>query len=147
MPRLEEAAGARFGDLDALGGTSYTVGGNGAYYYYAANPSHDETMRDIAERFNLPFIFVEYGGFDLVDHTDPGDPAREQGVFQMKSEFGVAAHDPTVMGILLFNAFGHNRDFTHHQWYDSELVEIVSESPDDEPIIDLDFGSLPSLDA
>ena len=26
-------------------------------------------------------------------------------------------------------------------------VEIVSESPDDEPIIDLDFGSLPSLDA
>lgn len=123
-----EAAGANFAQLDALAATSYTIAGNGAYYYYAANPSHSETMRDKVERYGLPFIFTEYGGFDMVDHLDEGDPARVQGVAQMKSEFAVAARDFTVTAILLFNAFGHNKDFIHHRFYDSELVDILSNS-------------------
>ncbi len=121
-----EQAGARFADLDGFAVTSYTVSGNGAYYYYAKNSAHSERLREKALRFNKPVVFVEYGTFGMFDRPDEGDPRRAQIVQEMRNEFLKAAADSTVMAILHFDAFGTNGSL--HRYYDPEMIEIARDA-------------------
>lgn len=118
-----ESYGAQFGALDAFASTTYTVSGNGAYYYYASNTGFHETMRHRAARFHKKVIFVEYGTFGMFDKPKVGDPRRATIVQQMRSEFAKAANDTTVMAILHFDAFGTNG--TPHKYYDPEMITIA----------------------
>lgn len=124
--RRMELAGARFADLDAFAGTSYTVAGNGAYYYYRYNIDHDEKMRHKVQRFDKPFIFAEYGTFGMFDKPNEGDPRRALIVQELKTEFSKAANDETVMAVLYFDAFGING--SAHRLYDPELIEITRDT-------------------
>jgi hypothetical protein len=118
-----EDAGARFGDLDAFAATSYSVAGNGAYYYYASNTGHSEKLRQKALRFNKQVIFVEYGTFDMFNKPNENDKGRAKVVSKMRSEFNKAAKDPTVLAILHYDAFGTNG--SPHKYYDKEMIEIA----------------------
>lgn len=118
-----EKYGAQFSALDAFASTTYTVSGNGAYYYYANNTGFHETMRHRVARFHKQVIFVEYGTFGMFDKPTEGDPRRAKIVQQMRSEFAKAANDTTVMAILHFDAFGTNG--TPHKYYDPEMIAIA----------------------
>lgn len=126
-----EAAGARFADLDAFTGTSYCISGNGSYYYYAYNLGHSPPMRQrlanpASPYYGMQIIFVEYGTFGMFDKPGEDNPARIAVVQELRTNFTLAANDPTVLGILHFDAFGTNG--SPHELYDDEMIEIGRET-------------------
>lgn len=118
-----EIAGARFADLDAFAANTYTISGNGAYYYYAYNTGHAETLRAKAIRYGKRMIFTEYGTFGMFDKPDLNDPRRATIVQEIRAEFGKASSDSTVLAILHFDAFGTNGSL--HRYSDAEMIEIA----------------------
>jgi hypothetical protein len=120
-----ELAGANFAALDAFAGTSYNLGGRAAYNYYAAGKP---SMRTRALQYGKPFIFIETGTFAMMGKETEGDPRRAKIVAALRKDFGLIVRDPTVMGVLYFNAFGDNTGMLYHVLYDPELVAISQDA-------------------
>lgn len=107
--------GARFEELDAFAGNTYTLSGVLAYDWYAAQYGWAQAFE---ANGGHPVIFAEFGDFD-------------QNFPTMRSEFSRSASDGKIIGINFFNAAatGNNAQFSHHIIPAGEFTNIISSNP------------------
>lgn len=117
-------AGAKFDQLYAFAGNTYTVNGTAAYDYIATTTSDFDhaTWKDRFAGQNI--VLTEFGDFDT------GDPAKNRGqvISTMHQEFTRTATDNQIVAITYFNALGTNPSFLRHQLSPTEFATIITGS-------------------
>ncbi|MBI2309528.1 hypothetical protein HYU89_01395 [Candidatus Collierbacteria bacterium] len=115
-----EAAGAKFSELDAFAGNTYTLEGRKAYDWYA------DFLKGKADQYGKKVIFTEFGDFATIN-TQPDN--RPDVVATMKQEFDRTMSDGNIESALYFNALGDNPGFGGFRLSPDELRAITQGAP------------------